>query len=73
MAKRKEDEVCSNNTDRASSVVIVWPINPKGHVPYFYQIVKPQTSYRDITIQTFISPNQDITNLQIFPPAELIP
>ena len=28
---------------------------------------------KDITNQTIISPNQDITNLQNFPPAELIP
>ena len=52
---------------------MMWPIDPKGHVPYFYQIVKPQTSYPDITIQTIISPNLDITNPQNFPPAELIP
>ena len=37
-------------------------------------VTNHQTSnHKDITIQTIISPNQDITNLQNFPPAELIP
>ena len=72
MAKRKEDEVCSNNTSCNSSVAIVWPIDPKGHVPYFYQIVKPQT-IKTLRSKPKNPQTLDITNLQNFPPAELIP